>query len=50
MGATFCLHTVQLLPQKSCKHMEYSKMFNMKANEVQAHFAVEVRLNFVFCL
>jgi len=42
VNANFCLHCVQLLPQKSCKFMELCKMFNMKSNEFQAHFPVEV--------
>lgn len=41
VSANFCLHSVQLLPQKSCKYMEYYKMFNLKSNEFQSHFAVE---------
>lgn len=44
VSANFCLHTVQLLPQKSCKYLEYCKMFKLKANEFQGHFVVEVRL------
>lgn len=44
VSANFCLHTVQLIPQKSCKFLEYCKMFNMKSNEFQAHFPVEVSL------
>jgi len=49
VNANFCLHSVQLMPQKSCKSLEYCKMFNMKSNELQAHFAVEenVVLEFV---
>jgi len=43
VNANFYMHCVQLLPQKSCKFMEYGKMFLMKSNEFQAFFAVEVR-------
>lgn len=43
VDAHFCIHSVQLLPQRSCKSMEYYKMFNMRSNEFQANFAVEVR-------
>lgn len=49
-NANFCLHTVQLLPQKLCKYMEYCKMFNMKSNEFQAHFAVEENVVLEFVL
>lgn len=50
VNANFCLHSVQLLPQKSCKFMEYCKMFNMKSNEFQAHFPVEENVVLEFVL
>ncbi|KAF0761000.1 tripeptidyl-peptidase 2, partial [Aphis craccivora] len=50
VNANFCLHVVQLLPQKSCKHMECCKMFNMKSNEFQAHFSVEENVVIEFVL
>ncbi|XP_060874087.1 tripeptidyl-peptidase 2-like [Metopolophium dirhodum] len=41
VNAKFILHSVQLLPQKSCTFMEYRKEFKLMHNEFQAHFKVE---------
>ncbi|XP_050538045.1 tripeptidyl-peptidase 2 [Daktulosphaira vitifoliae] len=48
--ANFILHTVQLLPQKSCKYMETQKMFNLKSNVIQTHFVVQENVVLEFVL